>query len=73
MPGTTCVLSYDCTNGRPEPGDFIRTDAGTCYRVDEVRPSPTRPSRSYLSVTRLEHDSVRVGEPGVWPLFWYRR
>lgn len=73
VPGTTCTLSYDCADGEPVPGDFVRTDAGSCYRIDAVRPSPTRPGRFYLSVMRLEHDAVQPQQDGVWPLRWYRR
>lgn len=71
--GTTCTLSYDCEDGTPASGDFVLTSAGSCYRIDEVRPSARRASRFYLNVTRLEPDAVQPGEPGVWPLHWYRR
>jgi hypothetical protein len=71
--GTLCVLYYDTEDGTPAEGDFVRTDAGSCYRIDAVRPSPRRPTRFNLTVTRLEHDAVQAGAPGVWPLRWYRR
>lgn len=73
VPGTSCTLFYDCDHGRPDAGDFVRTDAGSCYRIDAVRASPSRPHRSYLTVTRLERDAVRAGAPGVWSMRWHRR
>ena len=73
VPGTVCRLSYDCPGDTPADGDFVRTAAGSCYRIDAVRRSPRIPGRFYLTCTRLERDAVREGAPGVWPLFWYRR
>jgi hypothetical protein len=73
--GTTCGLSLDCSPGeRPDAGDFVRTvPAGSCYRIDAARESRATPRRFYLTCTRLERDAVQLGEPGVWPLHWYRR
>lgn len=74
VPGTVCRLSYDCGDDRPEPGDFVRTvPRGSCYRIDHVKASPRLRGRFYLSCTRLDVDAVQLGEPGVWPLYWYRR
>lgn len=72
-PGTTCRLHYDCGDGVPEPGDFVRTPAGSCYRIDGVKPSRRTRGRFYLTCTRLERNAVQPDQPGVWPLHWYRR
>lgn len=44
-------------------GDFLRTAAGSCYRIDVIR-------GRRLVCTRLERDAVHVGEPGVWSWAW---
>lgn len=73
-PGSICTLSYDYEGPTPpEAGDFVLTRAGSSYRIDTVRRSPTRPGRVYLGVTRLERNAVAEGDPGVWMLYWYRR
>lgn len=72
-PGTTCRLTYDCGTEAPDAGDFIRTAAGTCYQILDVRQSPSRRGRVYLDVVRLGRDAVEPGAPGVWPLYWHRR
>lgn len=62
--GSTCVLrAYWWEDGRPEPGDFLRTDRGMCYRIDKY----------VLRVTRLARDAVQAGEPGVWRWQWATR
>lgn len=51
----------------PSEGDFLRTAAGSCYQIAEVR--RTRPGSKALAVLRcvkLERDAVADGEPGVW-------
>lgn len=71
--GTQCVLAYDSSHGVPEAGDTVRSDAGSCYLIDRVRPSPSRPGRFYLEVTRLPAGAVAADDPGVWGMTWYRR
>lgn len=74
-PGTTCTLVVnDWAGPALEPGDFLRTKTGTCYRIDDVR--PTRPgSRTVarLRCTRLIRDAVQLGESGVHPWYWSPR
>jgi hypothetical protein len=58
----------------PEEGDFLRTEAGRCYQVNEVR--PTRPGSKSVATfvcTVLERDAVQMGEPGVWLWEYARR
>lgn len=59
----------------PEEGDFLRTQAGSCYLIEEWRPA--RPGSRSLGVfvcTRLEHNAVQEGDPGVFEwAFWSAR
>lgn len=76
-PGTTCELRCGHWDGESDPAevDFLRTAAGACYQVDEFRRSrPGSRSLGVFRVTRLEHDAVLDGQPGVarWT-FWSRR
>ena len=71
--GTTCKITYTCGVPGPEPGDLIRTSAGSCYEIEEVRESPSVLGRYRLKCIRLGKDAVQEGEPGVWPLYWERR
>jgi hypothetical protein len=51
----------------PDEGDFLRTPAGSCYRIDEVR--PTRPGSKAIAMfvcTRLEREAVEFDQEGVW-------
>lgn len=51
----------------PDPGDFLRTAAGSCYRIDEWRPARDGSmSLGTFVCTRLERDAVQEGEPGVF-------
>lgn len=57
-----------------EPGDFLRTQAGTCYRIDEIR--PCRPDAKALAVlicTRLGKDAVELDDQGVHLWTWRPR
>lgn len=66
-PGTTCELRMDWWEGaQPVEGDFLRTGAGSCYRIDRI-------AGRTLHCTRLERDAVALGEPGVWRWSWSRR
>lgn len=47
-------------------GDFLRTPAGSCYKIDRV-------SGKTLYCTRLEREAVQVGEPGVHWWHWNAR
>lgn len=75
VPGTSCVMTVAWWNEGapvPEPGDFLRTRTGSCYRIDEVRPGRVRPVSSFRC-TRLEKDAVAEGAPGVWMWEWKAR
>jgi hypothetical protein len=56
----------------PEEGDFLRTDSGRCYRIDEVRKRKDGRVAS-LTCTVLEDDAVLPGEPGVFRWEWSSR
>lgn len=80
VPGTSCRITYDYRAPHhpefdpPVEGDFLRTEAGSCYLIDEVRRSPKYPTtRVILTCTRLEPDAVQHGQEGVWSLYWHRR
>lgn len=78
-PGTRARLTCYRWDGPPFfgpeiEGDFIRTTAGSCYRIDEARRS--RPGSRRVGVlvcTRLERDAVSPGEPGVHLWEWAKR
>lgn len=67
-PGTLCTMrAYYWDSADPVEGDFLRTDAGSCYRIDKVH-HVTRPdsvTRFVLTCMRLDHDAVAEGAPGV--------
>jgi hypothetical protein len=67
-PGTRCSLRVEWWDGPlPVEGDFLRTPAGSCYRIVEfVRARPGSKSLGRLICERLERDAVQVGEPGVF-------
>lgn len=73
--GTRCALrAYVWHGPPPEIGDFLRTDAGSCYLIEDV--TPTRPgsrSRYVLTCTRLERGAVELEGPGVWRWEFYSR
>lgn len=75
MAGTRAVLSVVEWSGElPEPGDFIRTAAGSCYEIDELRPArPGSKGWGRFICTRLEHDAVAEGDPGVHMWEWAKR
>lgn len=54
------------------PGDYITTSGGSAYLVQEVRPSPTKPRRRYLSCIRWPIDEVPVGARR-FTIYWYSR
>jgi hypothetical protein len=67
--GTECVLHVNSWEGEawPEPGDFLRTDSGTCYRIEAFLPA--RFGTAHIGrwrVTRMMKDAVQFGEPGVF-------
>jgi hypothetical protein len=80
-PGTRCVLREytglrdgPCLGEEPLPaGDFLRTEHGSCYRIDEVRESRSEHILAVYICTRLDHDAVQFGDDGVWGWRWARR
>lgn len=75
VPGTTCRIGCDFWHGElPVEGDFLRTRAGSCYKIEEWRPS--RPGSRRLGTfvcTRLEKDAVELGQEGVFEIVWANR
>lgn len=71
--GSPCRISYDGNGVELLPGDILRSEAGSCYLIDETRPSSRIPGRYNLRCTRMEKDAVSEGEPGVFPVFWNSR
>lgn len=56
----------------PEEGDLLRTDAGSCYLIDEIKRNAEGKPR-HLLCTKLEKDAVQFGAPGVWRWCWSER
>lgn len=51
----------------PVEGDLMRSEpGGSCYLIDEVRPSKRNPRKLTLIVTRLGKDACQPYEPGVF-------
>jgi hypothetical protein len=70
QPYTPVKLSYD--GRKVQPGEFLRTPAGSVYMIQAVTPSPSRPQRRYLSCLRWPADEIPEGAT-VHPLYWYAR
>lgn len=65
--GERVVLRVDRWDGeQPEPGDFLRTSTGRCYRIDDVL-------NRHLRCTVLDDDAVQFGAEGVWRWEWSAR
>lgn len=77
--GLVCTLrAYECEpdpdGALPEAGDFFRTEAGTCYRIDDVRPGRAGSKVLFaFRCTRLGRDAVQDGDDGVWRWWWRTR
>lgn len=69
--GTVCDLTYDSAAMVVE-GDFIRTRAGSCYRVLSAYRSAGRGVWK-LHVVRLDREAVQEGDEGVHLLVWWSR
>lgn len=73
--GSSVRLTVNWYEGEvPVEGDFLRTDSGRCYRIDEFR--ARRPGSVTLGVFRctvLEDDAVQFGDPGVFRWQFARR
>lgn len=66
--GSPCTLrAYRWDGPDPVEGDFLRTAAGSCYRIDSAKRAGPRAVRTLwvLRCTRLGKDAVQFGEPGV--------
>jgi hypothetical protein len=75
--GTTCSIHYDSPLAKPvETFDVIRTRAGTCYRVLEVRIQErgkhASGARKHLKCLRIAPEDVEADDK-VHPLHWYSR
>jgi hypothetical protein len=58
----------------PEPGDFLRTEAGSCYLIDDWRPArPGSQSLGTFVCVRLERDAVAASQEGVYEWAFARR
>lgn len=66
--GTQVILwVYEWGADWPEPGDFLRTESGSCYRIEKVRPARFGSATLGSFVcTRLMKDAVQDGDPGVF-------
>ena len=71
--GTTCTLYHDSPRD-VEAFDVIRTGAGTCYRVLEVRIQERgkHVGRKHLKCLRIAPEDVEEDDK-VHPLYWYSR
>lgn len=71
--GTTCEIHYDSPR-KVEPFDVIRTGAGTCYRVLEVRIQERgkHTGRKHLECLRIAPEEVEADDT-IHPLYWYSR
>lgn len=67
---TPVKLFYD--GGKVEVGDFMRSNGGSVYRIDDVRQSPSIERRRYLNCTRWPADEIPAGAT-VHPIHWYAR
>lgn len=74
-PGSVVKLTVLAFDGElPEPGDFLRTAAGSCYQVQEFKPSrPGSKSLGRFVCMKLERDAVDRGDPGVFDWAFYSR
>lgn len=73
--GTRCTLRCYHWDGPDPPveGDFLRTDASSCYRIESIRESDYDHIAYVLTVTRLGKDAVQFDDPGVSRWVWAKR
>lgn len=72
--GTRCTLrAYWWEDPAPVEGDFLRTAAGSCYRIEEICDSRSEHIAHVLICTRLGKDAVQLGDPGVREWVWASR
>ena len=70
--GAVVRLRADTWDGPPpEEGDFLRTDTGRCYLIEEIK--VTRGGKANMRCRVLGVDAVSFGEPGVWHWRWSAR
>lgn len=78
-PGTEARLTYTSSDSPPWPeglpleGDLLRSEAGACYVIEEVRQSPSKPEMVRLVLARLEYGSLGRHAEGVWNFHWTGR
>lgn len=71
QPYSTCKLYYDGAQAL-EPGQYLRTPAGSVYRIHSVRQNSRRAYRRHLVCLRWPPAEVPAGAT-VHPLYWYPR
>lgn len=75
--GSTCAMSvnwWGAGNPADAVDDFLRTEAGSCYRILEWRPAKAgSKTLGRFIVERLGQDAVQFGEPGVIEWIWSPR
>ena len=59
---------------RPVEGDIWRSHpGGSCYLIEDCRPSSSNPHKVIYTVVRLGKDAAALGDEGVWRFEWKRR
>lgn len=71
QPYSQCRLYYDGLQPIEE-GEFLRTPAGSAYRIQRVTQHRTRPYRKNLVCLRVPVDDIPA-DAKVHPLHWYKR
>ncbi len=70
-PYTVCKLFYDGAHPL-QPGEFLRTPAGSAYKVTATRLNRNRPYRQMLTCLRWPLEEIPK-RAKVHPLHWYAR
>lgn len=70
-PYTLCRLFYDGFESLM-PGQYLKTPAGSAYRVESVRINSNRAYRQHIECLRWPAEEIPA-DARVHPLYWYPR
>lgn len=72
-PGEPCSLRMERWEGDwPEPGDYLVSEAGSAYLVDEIRPA-RHGSRTVVFTAKCIKVALEDVDGAIFPISWAKR